>query len=217
MEEYGLSLKRIVDLLLRFVGYLIPLIQSLPPLGIWAALMTVPFATYLFLMFTNIPVNLPNAVSDFLQPFLIIEKVFIVIGLGILVWSIVHLRMKKEGLVTSGPYRLARHPQYLGMVLASMGLTSMSVWILSNTFGMGFLDASQTMQVWFLQLLAYIGLALVEEVYLARSQPEAFDTYKRQVSFFIPLINTRRRILDIALSIVVPAALLLALVNINVI
>jgi protein-S-isoprenylcysteine O-methyltransferase Ste14 len=201
---------------LRFVGYLIPLVQSLPSLGIWTGLMTLPFATYLFMMFTNLPVSLTTAFSDFFAPFLVIEKAFLAIGLIILVFSIAHLQIKKkEGLVTSGPYRLVRHPQYFGIILSTIGLTSWSVWILNNTFGIGFLSPSQTMEVWFIELLAYVILAHIEELFLSKNHGEAYENYTNQVPFFVPFFNTKRKFLDVLLSIFVPSILLFVLINIQ--
>ena len=212
------SLSRMRAWLLRFVGYLIPLAQSLPPLGVWTGLMTLPFGIYLIMMFTNLPVSLPTALSEFFTPLLIIEKAFLIIGLVVLVYSIAHLRMKKkEGLVTSGPYRLVRHPQYFGIILLTLGLTSWSVWILNNTFGIGFLSPSQTIGVWFIQLLVYIVLASVEELYLAKNHGEAFESYTDQVPFLIPLLNTKRKFIDVLLSILVSSILLYVLINIHVV
>jgi protein-S-isoprenylcysteine O-methyltransferase Ste14 len=202
--------------LLKFLGYLIPLVQSLPPLGVWPGLMTLPFATYLIMMFTNLPVSLPAALSEFFTPFFVMEKAFLVVGLIILVYSMVYLRMKKkEGLVNSGPYKLVRHPQYFGIVLSTIGLTSWSVWILNNTFGIGFLSSSQTIDMWFIQLFVYVILASVEEVYLAKNYAEAFKNYTSQVPFLVPLFNTRRRFSDILLSILIPSILLYILINIR--
>lgn len=170
------------------------------------------------MMFTNLPVSLTTALSEFFTPFLVIEKAFLVIGLIILVYSIAYLKLKKnEGLVTSGPYRLVRHPQYFGIVLSTIGLTSWSVWILTHTFGIGFLSSSQTIGVWFIQLFAYIILASVEEVYLAKNHAEAFKNYSNQVPFLVPFFNTRRRFSDILLSILIPFILLHILINIHLI
>lgn len=199
---------------MRFVGYLIPLVQSLPPLGVWTGLMTLPFTTYLIMMFTNLPISLPTALSEFFTPFLVIEKAFVVIGLIILVYSMVYLKMKKkEGLVTSGPYRLVRHPQYFGIILSTIGLTSWSVWILNHTFGIGFLSSIQTIGVWFIQLFAYVILASIEEVYLAKNHPETFKNYTNQVPFLAPFFNTRRTFPNILLSILIPSILLYILTN----
>jgi protein-S-isoprenylcysteine O-methyltransferase Ste14 len=145
-------------------------------------------------------------------PFLIPEKAFIVIGFLILVYSIAYLIIKRrEGLVSSGPYRLVRHPQYLGMILSTLGFTSWSVWILNNTFGIGFLSPSQTIAVWFIELFAYIFLAYIEEMDLSKNYGESFQNYKRQVPLLIPFLKTNREGLDVLLSISIPAILLFGL------
>jgi len=200
---------------LRFVGYFIPLVQSLPSLGVWTGLMTLPFATYLIMILTNLPSSLPTALAELFTPSLVIEKTFLIIGLIILVYSIGYLRVKKkEGLVTSGPYRLVRHPQYFGIILSTVGLTSWSVWFLNNTFGVGFLSSSQTIGVWFIQLFAYVVLAFVEERYLAKNYGETFDSYTNLVPFLVPFLNTRRGFLDVLLSISIPSVLLFILIYI---
>jgi protein-S-isoprenylcysteine O-methyltransferase Ste14 len=151
-----------------------------------------------------------------LWPFLIPEKALVIVGLFILIFSAVYLRaMKKEGLVTSGLYRLIRHPQYLGMTLSTLGLTSWSVWVLQNTFGIGFLSPLQTMGVWFIELAAYIVLASIEEMFLFKNFGECFENYRTQVPFMIPLVKTKRRSIDILSSILVPTILLLVLIFSN--
>ena len=206
----NMATKRIRSGFLKIAGYLVPLVQSLPA---WTGLMTLPFAGYLIMILTNFPANLARALAEFLVPFAIPEKTFIIVGLLILVYSTVYLITKrKEGLVTSGPYRLVRHPQYVGIIILTLGLTSWSVWILNNTFGIGFLTPSQTIGVWFIELFAYILLAYIEEQYLSRNYGESFENYKRQVPFFIPFLKTKRDVLDILVSILVPAVLLFVLI-----
>jgi len=203
-----MATERIRSGFLKVAGYFVPLVQSLPA---WTGLMTLPFAGYLILVFTNLPVNLPRALFDFFAPFPILEKVCVIIGLFILVYSAAYLITKRKGgLVTSGPYRLVRHPQYLGMILLTLGLTSWSVWILNNTFGIGFLSPSQTIGVWFIELFAYVLLAYIEEQHLARNY-DSFENYKSQVPFFIPFLKTNREGLDILISILIPAFLLFGL------
>jgi protein-S-isoprenylcysteine O-methyltransferase Ste14 len=198
---------------LKVVGYLIPLVQSLPPLGIWTGLMTLPFASYLIMMFANLPEQLPRAITDFFFiPFLIPEKTIIIAGILILTHSIIHLRTKrKKGLVTTGPYSWIRHPQYLGFIMITLGLTSWSVWILNNTFGIGFLTSTQTIDVWFIELLAYIILAYIEERHLSEEYGERFENYKRRVPFFIPFLKTEKTHLEVLSSTAIPAMLLFML------
>jgi len=209
-------LTRVVSGVLRFVGYLIPLVQSLPSIGVYAGLMTLPFASYLVLVFSNLPESLIS-ISEFFfwpQPYLVLERAFIIIGFLILVFSVVYLRVKrKEGLITSGPYRLVRHPQYLGIILLTLGLTSLSVWILNNSYGVGFLSTSQTVGVWFIELLAYVFLAHVEELFLSRKYGETFEEYRRKVAFLIPFLKTKRKYLDVFVSILIPSILLFIFIN----
>ncbi len=198
---------------LKVAGYLVPLVQSMPTF--WTGLMTLPFAGYLVLVLANLPVNLPRALSDLFlsMPFLVPEKVLVIAGVLLLVYSVAYLRLKKrDGLVTSGPYRLVRHPQYLGMILATLGLTSWSVWILNNTFGIGFLSPLQTIAVWFVELFAYILLAYVEERHMLGRYGEAFERYRSQVPFLTPFLKTNRGGLDVFISPLVPAVLLFVLV-----
>ncbi len=212
-------LARIRSGALRFAGYVVPLVQSLPALGSWVGLMTLPFVTYLIAFFMNLPASVVDIFSAFFVPFpiLILERVFVIFGFFLLLYSVTYLRMKrKEGVVTSGPYGVVRHPQYLGMILSTLGLTSWSVWILNNTFGVGFLSASQTVGVWFIELFAYVLLALVEERFLSRTYGELFDDYKRHVRFLMPFLKTYSKGLDLLVSVITPSLLLFVLIYVQI-
>jgi protein-S-isoprenylcysteine O-methyltransferase Ste14 len=199
--------------LLKIAGYCIFLIQSVP---VWTGLMTLPFAVHLVMIFTNLQVNLPILLSEFFSPFLIPEKSFIIIGLIFIIYSVIHLQLsKRKGLVTSGPYRLVRHPQYIGMITTTLGFTSWSIWWLKNTFGIGFLNPLQTIGLWFIELFAYILLANIEEYYLIRKFGESFVNYKNQVPFFIPFINTKIKSYEVIISIIIPTIALFGLIRIN--
>ena len=199
--------------LLKVAGYFVFLVQSVP---FWTGSMTLPFAGYLFMVFTNLSVSLPVALSDFFSPFLILEKMFVIIGLIIIIYSVIHLQtIKRKGLVTSGPYRLVRHPQYLGMIITTLGFTSWSIWWLQNTFGIGFLNPLQTIGLWFVELFAYILLANIEEHYLIGKYGESFENYKIQVPFFIPFLKTENKFHETLISVIVPAILLFGLIGFN--
>ena len=211
-------IEKVKTLFMKIAGYLVLLVQSVP---IWTGLMTLPFAGYLIVILSNIPVNLPKAFSDFILfifylPFLIPEKIFLVLGSILLVYSIAYLHSnKREGLVTTGPYHLVRHPQYLGMILITLGATGWSIWILNNTFGVGFLSPTQTVFVWFIELFAYILLAYIEELDLSKKFGEDCEIYKKKVPLFIPFLKTRRKELDLLVSIAVPTILLFIMLQLH--
>ena len=213
MKEKIMGTEKIKLGLLKIAGYFVFLIQSVP---VWTGLMTLPFAVHLVMIFSNIRVNLPILLSEFYSPFLIPEKIFIIIGLLFIIYSVIHLQIsKRKGLVTSGPYRLVRHPQYLGMIITTLGFTSWSIWWLKNTFGIGFLNPSQTLALWFIELFAYIILANIEEYYLKEIFRESFENYKNNVSFFIPFLNTKVKFYEVVISVVIPAIALFGLLWIN--
>jgi len=72
-----MATERIRSGFVKFAGYSVPLVQSMP---VWTGLMTLPFAGYLITVFTKMPVNLINGLTDFSLPFLVPEKAFVVLG-----------------------------------------------------------------------------------------------------------------------------------------
>jgi protein-S-isoprenylcysteine O-methyltransferase Ste14 len=194
---------------LRVAGYLVPLFQSLPSIGVWTGLMTVPLLGYLVLLFSSLPGSLSIVLEDFFtdRSFLL-DKTCILIGLLVLFYSSAYLRMKKnKGLIVSGPYGLVRHPQYLGVILFTLGLTSRSYWVLTSTFGIGFLSSQQTIAAWLIEVLVYVLLANIEELYLSRKYEESFENYRDKTAFLIPFLKTKNKILDALVSILIPAIL----------
>jgi protein-S-isoprenylcysteine O-methyltransferase Ste14 len=122
---------------------------------------------------------------------------------------------KRDGLVTTGPYSLVRHPQYLILILLTMILTVWSYWLLTHTFGIGFFSAPVTIVVWFAELFAYIILAKIEELHLSKSFNASYEDYKSHVPFMIPFLKTSREYVNILLSIVFLASLLFGFIFIT--
>jgi protein-S-isoprenylcysteine O-methyltransferase Ste14 len=77
-------------------------------------------------------------------------------------------------LVTSGPYRLVRHPIYSGILAAGIGTAVALSWY------------------WlFAVLLAgiyFVYSATVEERYLAEQFPDSYPAYKRSTKMLVPFI-----------------------------
>ena len=83
-------------------------------------------------------------------------------------------------LVDTGIYAVVRHPQYLGIILA--------------TFGLPFLRSQvmlMTIVSWIILVCAYIWLARREEANLQEEYGEEFSAYKKRVPFIFPF-RTRR-------------------------
>ena len=109
--------------------------------------------------------------------------VLFALGLGFAVWARVHIgrnwgtpMTQKEDpeLVTSGPYRLVRHPIYSGILLAGVGTALALSWlwliavVLAGTY--------------------VIYSATVEERYLTEQFPETYPAYRRSTKMLVPFV-----------------------------
>jgi protein-S-isoprenylcysteine O-methyltransferase Ste14 len=184
-------LKKIKTGLLNVSGYLVLLLQQIPPLGVYPALMTLPVFLYLLVLASQYPWSIPNAIVEGIRMGIVLyplELAIAVAGLALVIYSVVYLQKhRQEGLVTTGPYRFIRHPQYAGFILLTLGLTALSYNLLRNTFGMGWLSPEATLILWFGQLAIYISLAFIEESHLSKTFGATYTTYKQNTSFLLPL------------------------------
>jgi protein-S-isoprenylcysteine O-methyltransferase Ste14 len=105
------------------------------------------------------------------------------LGLGFAVWARLHIgrnwgtpmsQKVDPELVTSGPYRLVRHPVYGGTLVAGVGTAAALSW-------------------WWLVPVALAGAyflysATVEERWLAKQFPDAYPAYRRSTKMLVPFI-----------------------------
>ncbi|MFX1516374.1 MAG: methyltransferase family protein [Promethearchaeota archaeon] len=172
-------------------GYLILLIQQIPGIWIWVPLMAAP----LFLILGVLMLNLPASITELYQHFfcfeeVLIAKILILLSSVVIGYCVIYLGIKKRnGLVTTGPYRFIRHPQYTGILLLTIGFTAWSYYLITNSFGVGWISADQTILLWYLELFTYIGLALIEEKYLLRKFDAEYNEYRKVTPLLIPFIK----------------------------
>lgn len=105
------------------------------------------------------------------------------LGLGLAIWARLHIgrnwgtpMSKKDDpeLVTSGPYRLIRHPIYSGIMLAGSGTALALNWM------------------WMIAIalagIYFVYSATVEERYLTEQFPRSYPLYRRSTKMLVPFI-----------------------------
>jgi protein-S-isoprenylcysteine O-methyltransferase Ste14 len=104
-------------------------------------------------------------------------------GLAFAIWARLHIgrnwgapmtRKDEPELVTSGPYRLVRHPIYSGILAAGVGTAIALGWPWLIAVG--------------LAGIYFIYSATVEERYLSEQFPEDYPAYKRSTKMLVPFV-----------------------------
>ena len=112
-----------------------------------------------------------------------IGLVLFALGLAFAIWARLHLgrnwgtpmtQKHEPDLVTSGPYRLVRHPIYTGILVAGTGTAVALSWT--------WLVAVALAAVYF------VHSATVEERYLSEQLPDTYPAYKRSTKMLLPFI-----------------------------
>jgi protein-S-isoprenylcysteine O-methyltransferase Ste14 len=99
---------------------------------------------------------------------------------------------KKNGLLTSGLYGKVRHPQYLGFIVMTWGISAVSIiWKWGSPFTphpyLPYFFCN-----WIAISLAYVGLAFLEERYLLKKHPQEYNEYKEKVPFLFPVPHPKK-------------------------
>ena len=83
---------------------------------------------------------------------------------------------KNHGLVTKGPFKIIRHPQYMCQILLDLGAAAATLGYI-----VGFLAL--------IEIPIYIMRASVEDKLLAKHFTERFSEYKKKSGFMFPFIG----------------------------
>ena len=89
-------------------------------------------------------------------------------------WGIPMSRRREPELVTSGPYRLVRHPIYSGILLAMLGsaLAAGTLWIVPLVLGAGY----------------FLYSARQEEAFMEQRFPDRYPAYRQRTKRLIPFL-----------------------------
>jgi len=83
---------------------------------------------------------------------------------------------KNHELVTKGPFKLIRHPQYLCQILLDIGATAATLSYIVGGFAL-------------IEIPIYIMRASMEDKLLSKHFAEKFSEYKKKSGFMIPFIG----------------------------
>ena len=109
--------------------------------------------------------------------------VLFTLGLGFAIWARVHIgrnwgtpmtQKDDPELVTSGPYRLVRHPIYSGILIGGVGTAVALSWL--------WLIAVVLAGVYF------VYSATVEERYLTEQFPDTYLAYRHSTKMLVPFV-----------------------------
>ena len=163
----------------RRIGEIYSLISGWGFFLFWAGLWFSPQSRFVVPVFPNLAVTVPVAGFTIQIANLMIFIPFFFIGawLGIEGVKETTLRVaethRTEKIITSGVYSIARHPQYLGGLLAHVGIS----FLLSASYSL----LSTPLMV----LLVYL-ISRKEEKELIKEFGKEYEDYREKVSMFLP-------------------------------
>jgi protein-S-isoprenylcysteine O-methyltransferase Ste14 len=95
-------------------------------------------------------------------------------------------RFEGRGVADTWLYRISRHPQYLGWIVWSYG---MLLYVMRNSELLHFKIrwGMPSSLPWLVATMAIIGIALIEEIRMARGEGDVYLTYRERTPFLLPL------------------------------
>jgi len=178
--------------ILKVIGYLVPVFQYIPNASLWYGIMSIPLISYLiaFLSYPDI------AMMDFVFFFSYgAPWSYLAIFGGIFfLYSFFYQLINRKKLITEGPYKYLRHPQYLGMIIMTLGLTLICL----NTSPIYpfdqdlYYNKSWILFIWIAEALIYVLFAKIEDLSLKAKYGEDFLNYAIKVPFMFPIFNLNK-------------------------
>ena len=184
--------------------------QTILYAGVAISVMTIPLLPYLIalpgILYRN-PAALSSEIAAmFFWKYLLAGRIVALIGLIIFAFAAVQwlwYHHKKVGVFTKGLHSKIRHPQFLGIIITSLGLTIMVL-----TFDPFLLQ--QLVILWFLQVLGYMTIAYFEERSLSKKFGGEYEQYRLKVPFIFP-VRCPRKIPEIVFTLLILALICMIL------
>lgn len=162
-------------------------------IGLEVLIMISPFAGFFYSVFNPVLLTLSSHSSTrwlsafylphmvlpqdgFLQFVRVMGSVFFVMGIAIFLICAIQIytaKLRRKGAVLAGLYAVIRHPQYLGLGIAGLGLS-----ILWPRF--------LTAVLWLVMIGVYYLLAKDEERRMLNAHAETYSKYMRKTGMFLP-------------------------------
>jgi protein-S-isoprenylcysteine O-methyltransferase Ste14 len=172
---------------LKIVNGILFFFQNIPNSTLYFGIMSMPLVVFIFLIFQKPEfIQFPYIFRDFLNPLFIV-------GLSFSIYSLTYSLRRKGKLITTGPYKYIRHPQYLGIIIATFGLTLGSLYAPSirYLFLPNYSPHQYILSLWIFMTIIYIFLARIEEKLLTKSHGKDFLNYKLLVPFLFPFLKLK--------------------------
>ncbi|MFX1288534.1 MAG: methyltransferase family protein [Promethearchaeota archaeon] len=186
-REYNKGKNKISSILTSISSLLILFLQYVPCTAIWFGIMSVPLISYLFLFF-----QYPSILIYDLKFLIGAQGFYIVLfGLILYVYSLVYQLSHRGRLLTKGPYRFMRHPQYLAFIIMTLGMTIVAfqtspIFEIPVSYENRF---NILIFIWIFEVIAYILLGKIEEIALKAKYGDKFLEYRNRVAFILPFLE----------------------------
>lgn len=149
-------------------------LESVFLVGLWIS----PQPRFTIPIFSNLCVSISNSPTPFLHlmislPLVVLGAWVAIRGIGATRFEVAETHCTPKKLQTTGVYSIVRHPQYLGWILAHVGM-------------------SLLLSVWYSMLFTPILIALIyliskkEEDELAKEFGKEYEDYQKKVPMLIP-------------------------------
>lgn len=182
---------KIVSASTSISSLVIPLFQYVPCTAIWFGIMSVPLLSYLIFFFQNPQIMLYDL--NFL--FRTYGIYLVMFGFVLYLFSLIYQLSHRKQLIQKGPYKIVRHPQYLGFIIITFGMTLVAIQTspIINPIFSPINPYTLLFLIWIIELLAYIIIGKIEDFALKAKYGDEYMQYASKVSFMIPFLKLKRK------------------------